>query len=47
MKKIVLTVSVLAVIALTVLNLAYSSELQPDVVYPMTNQHITWRYAGK
>ena len=42
MRKIVLAVSIIAVIAMAVLNLTYSNELKPDVVYPIANQHIEW-----
>ena len=46
MKK--LTVAVFALVAaLAVLNLTYKSSPTPDAVYPMTNQHIEWHYAGK
>ena len=47
MRKIALAVTILAVIAMTVLNLAYDDRLKPDVVYPMANQRIEWHYAGK
>ena len=42
MKKFALVVSILAVIALAVLNLTYDDTLKPDEVYPMANQHIEW-----
>ena len=42
MRKIALVVSILAVVALAVLNLTYRNELEPDVVYEMANQHIEW-----
>ena len=47
MKKILLIVSILAVIALAVLNLTYHFGPEPDVVIPMANRNITWYYAGK
>ena len=47
LKKILLILSVLAVIALAVLNLAYHDGPEPDAVYPMANQRIQWKYAGK
>lgn len=46
MKKL-LIVSVLAVIALTVLNLTYDPGYKADAVYQMANRHIEWTYAGK
>ena len=47
MRKAVLVISVLAVIALAVLNIVYDDGIKPDVVYQMANQHIEWHYAGK
>ena len=47
MRKFLLILSVLAVIALAVLNLAYDDRIPPDAVYSMANQHIEWTYAGK
>ena len=47
MKKALLVVSVLAVIALAVLNLAYHFGPEPDIVIPMANRNIEWTYAGK
>ena len=34
--------SILAVIAMVVLNLTYDSSIKPDVEYPLVNQHIVW-----
>ena len=46
MKK--LAVAVWAIVAvLAVLNLAVKFGPEPDVIYPMCNQHIEWHYAGK
>ena len=45
MKKAVAVWIIVAV--LVVLNLAYRPGPEPDVVYPMANQHIEWYYAGK
>lgn len=42
MKKLIMWISILAVVTLAVLNLTYKNELKPDVVYPMANQHIEW-----
>lgn len=47
MKKALITVLSLAIVALAVLNLTYRFEPEPDAIYPMTNQHIEWKYAGK
>ena len=47
MQKIVMVVSILAVIALAVLNLTYQFGPEPDVVCQMANRNITWYYAGK
>lgn len=42
MRKLLMWISVLAVVALTVLNLTFDFSLKPDEVYPMTNQKIIW-----
>lgn len=42
MQRIVMWLSILAVIALVVLNLAYDDRIPADEVYPMANQRITW-----
>lgn len=47
MKKFMMILSVLAVIALAVLNLVYPFGPEPDAVYPMANRNITWYYANK
>ena len=47
MKKALITVLSLAIVALAVLNLTYRFVPEPDAIYPMTNQHIEWKYAGK
>ena len=47
MKRVAMWLSILAVIALAVLNLAYQFGPEPDAVYPMANQKITFQYAGK
>ena len=39
--------SVLLVIVLAVMNLAYNASPEPDVVYEMANRNIVWNYAGK
>ena len=39
--------AIIVVLALGVLNLTYDSELKPDAVFPMANQHVEWFYAGK
>ena len=47
MQKIVMVLSILAVIALAVVNLTYDDRIPPDEVFPMANQRIEWTYAGK
>lgn len=47
MRKFLMILSVLAVIALAVLNLAYDDRIPPDDVYPIANRNIEWHYAGK
>lgn len=42
MKKAVMWLSILAAVALAVLNLTYQFGPEPDAVYPMVNQKITW-----
>ena len=42
MKKAVLILSILAAVAMAVLNLTYDDSMKPDAVYPFTNQRITW-----
>ena len=46
MQKVVMWISILAVIAFAILNLAYTGP-EPDAVYPMVNRGIEWTYAGK
>lgn len=46
MKKLTALV-VIVVAAFVILNLTVSYEPEPDAVFPMTNQHIEWHYAGK
>jgi hypothetical protein len=45
MQKTIMTILILAVIALTILNLVWKDP-EPDAVFPMANQHIEWRYAN-
>lgn len=45
--KIAMWLSIVAVVALAVLNLTFRPSVEPDAVYPMVNQRITWEYAGK
>ena len=47
MRKALLVVSMLAVVALGILNLTYRFGPEPEVVIPMANQRIEWHYAGK
>ena len=42
MQKIVMVISILAVIALAVLNLTYQFGPEPDAVFPMVDQRIEW-----
>lgn len=41
MKKLMI-LSILAVIAMVVLNLTYDNSIKPDVEYSLVNQHIVW-----
>ena len=34
--------SILAAVAMAVLNLTYDDSMKPDEVFPMANQRITW-----
>ena len=43
MRKFLLIMSVVAVIALAVLNIVYQPETTADAVYPMANQRIEWQ----
>ena len=47
MRKVIMILSVLAVIALAVLNLTWQFGPEPDIVCPMANRNIVWYYAGK
>lgn len=47
MKNVLVIAVYIVVIVLAVLNLTYDPTPKPDAVYPMTNQHIEWTYAGK
>lgn len=47
MRKVLLILSVLAVVALAVLNLFYDDRIPPDEVYTMANRNIEWTYPGK
>ena len=42
MSKAIMWLSILAAVALAVLNMVYPFGPEPDVVYPMANQHIEW-----
>ena len=46
MSKVIMWLSILAAVALAVLNIVYPFGPEPDVVYPMANQHIEWN-SGK
>lgn len=43
MKKVLMWLSILTVVALAVLNIAYQPETTADAVYPMANQRIEWQ----
>ena len=47
MKRFVMWLSILAAVAMGILNFAYDDRITPDVVYSMANQRISWNYAGK
>ena len=47
MKRLVMWLSILAVVALVVLNLTHQPGPEPDMVFPMANRNITLEYAGK
>ena len=47
MRKAIMWAAILLVVALVVLNLTYPFGKEPDEVFPMSNQHIKWYYAGK
>lgn len=47
MQKVIMWLSILAVIALAVLNVVCQPETTADAVFPMANQRIEWNYAGK
>ena len=42
MKKVLMVISILAAVAMAVLNLTYQFGPEPDVEYPMANQKISW-----
>ena len=44
MQKTIMAIAIIAVIALTILNLVWKDP-EPDAVFPMANQHIEWTYA--
>jgi hypothetical protein len=42
MQKAILAISIIALIAMVILNLAVKTGPEPDEVFPMANQHIEW-----
>ena len=42
MRKLIMWLSILAVVALAVLNIVYQPETTADACYPMANQRIEW-----
>ena len=47
MKKVLMVISILAAVAMAVLNLTYQFGPEPDGAYPMTDQRIEWNAATK
>ena len=47
MKRVALVLSIIAAVAMAVLNLTYNFGTEPDAVYTIANQHVKWQYAGK
>lgn len=47
MKRVILILSVLAAVAMGIIDFTYDDSIKPDTVHPMANQHISWQYAGK
>lgn len=47
MRKIIQAALLMLIAVLAYLNLTVHTGPEPDAVYPMTNQHIEWHYAGK
>ena len=45
-QKTIMAIAIIAVIALTILNLVWKDP-EPDAVFPMANQHIEWTGGGK
>ena len=42
-----MSIIIAIVLALAVLNLMPEKGIEPDITYPMANQHIEWRWAGR
>ena len=42
-----MSIVIAIVLALAVLNLMPEKGIEPDITYPMANQHIEWRWAGR
>ena len=47
MQRKLMILSILAVVALVILNLVYKEGPEPDAEYQMANRNIVWYYAGK
>ena len=43
---VIMVVMVFSLIAVTIWEMLRGPEIEPDITYPMTNQHITWTGAG-
>lgn len=44
-QKVLLVVSLIAVITMAIIDLTYDDRMKPDAEFPMANQHIEWTYA--
>lgn len=42
----ILVVMLMALAVVTIWEMLRGTEIEPDITYPMTNQHITWTGAG-
>lgn len=43
---VILVVMLMALAVVTIWEMLRGTEIEPDITYPMTNQHITWTGAG-
>ena len=42
----IMVVMLMALAVVTIWEMLRGTEIEPDITYPMTNQHITWTGAG-